>query len=709
MQKKKRVLSYLWPLGFGAILLLIPLLRDVHLESALLVSTIFSFWGSLSAANKKQKNDLRLFASLSLQIFLIFTPLLINGLLTDCITLSGLGFWLLLPLPSLLFGVSIGRFYRVLNFPFPRIFSFVTLLIVGLGVLAYEFFTLPQVYYFNHVWGAWPGPIYDEEVRVTVGLLWFRLTTFLWVILLWWLPAVSASKTHLTIVCLSGALIVFSLFVQPQLGISTPRSTLKSNLNEVIKTEHFHLYFDSSNFDEQERDYWAARHEFHFNQITNQLEIDWPEGEIIESFIYANAWQKKELVGAKATSYVPVWLEQDQLHIAKEHLSGVLKHEMVHVIAKQFGNNLINASWSIGLIEGVAEAIAKDASGVSTLHQIIAAEDSLPSSQDMESALSITGFYSTASSISYTMAGSFVKYLLDNYPIENFKTAYPKSEFEKAYQIPFDTLVTRWKAQLPFNEIDSVDTQVSQFIFSQQSLFQLNCPRKIHPILKGLDDLQFYESLGDTSNALVSIDNLFTKYPDLPLVKQLWSGYQLRTNNFDLLLNEISQSDSAIALQLMKADALFAVNEFELADASLQELLSDSTFINDSNSQDSFTVRSDSLIWSTFFNARYRNKLVDADVFKKLPVPLQWLLINRSISTSHDPLIFAYGEVMLHSVVNPNWFETQESLINMLVYYEHFHLAQKWIDLLMVQNLRARHQERVLEQQEWLEFYQSYH
>ena len=157
-----------------------------------------------------------------------------------------------------------------------------------------------------------------------------------------------------------------SFFIHPQLGISSPRSHLKSELSTVIETDHFRLYFDSTNFDDHERAYWADRHEFHFNQIIDILEIDWPKDRYIESYIYENAWRKKELVGAKFTSYVPVWLDQDQMHIAKEHLDQVLKHELVHVLTKQFGNTLFNASWSIGLIEGVAEAIAKDASSIST-------------------------------------------------------------------------------------------------------------------------------------------------------------------------------------------------------------------------------------------------------------------------------------------------------------------------------------------------------
>lgn len=77
------------------------------------------------------------------------------------------------------------------------------------------------------------------------------------------------------------------------------------------------------------------------------------------------------------------------------------------------------------MIEGIAEAIAKDASPESTLDQIISAESPYPSPQQMKNALSNSGFYSSASSISYTTAGSFVQFLLNNYPVEHFKRRIP--------------------------------------------------------------------------------------------------------------------------------------------------------------------------------------------------------------------------------------------------------------------------------------------
>ncbi|NET38592.1 MAG: hypothetical protein F6K19_42460, partial [Cyanothece sp. SIO1E1] len=225
-KRRKRVISYLVPIGIGLIILPVPLLRDVHLESALVASTFFCFWGAIQAANPAAKNDAKTILNLLKALTLFFIPLLVHGVIANCLTIDGIGLWVLIPIPSLLFGVAVGRFFRLLKFPFSRAFSVVVLLLVALGVLLFEFFTLPQVYYFNHVWGSWPGPIYDEEVRVTMGLIWFRTTTLLWVFILWLLPSIGSSKRSLVLTSILGVLLILSFFFQPQLGISTPRSAL---------------------------------------------------------------------------------------------------------------------------------------------------------------------------------------------------------------------------------------------------------------------------------------------------------------------------------------------------------------------------------------------------------------------------------------------------------------------------------------------------
>lgn len=101
MRKKKWVFSYLLSLAFGVLLLLIPLLRDVHLESAFLVSILITFWGGWKSARLTRNKDLKLLCKGFIYLLMIVLPLLLHGLINDCLTLDGLMIWALLPIPSL--------------------------------------------------------------------------------------------------------------------------------------------------------------------------------------------------------------------------------------------------------------------------------------------------------------------------------------------------------------------------------------------------------------------------------------------------------------------------------------------------------------------------------------------------------------------------------------------------------------------------------
>lgn len=698
----KKTLKNLAPFFLGCLFVLIPLLGDFHFESALIAGTVGCFWGGIASSKLILKRDSVLLLKILRNVYLFGLPLFLFALFIGCLTLDGVLFWFLIPIPSVLFGISIGRFYRKLILPFPVFCTIVTLLLVSLGGLLIEFLLLPQVYFFNHVWGTWPGPIYDETVRVTSSFVYFRLITFGWILLLWLLPHWKASSLRKLIILLTTIALALGYFYLPQLGIITPRSSLQKTFAEY-QTEHFDIYYAPENFTEEDIAYWALKHEFHFQQIIQQLEITWPANQKIESYLYANAWQKKDLVGAKFTSYVPIWLEQDQLHIAKQHLAAVLKHELVHVISKRFGNNLFNGSLSIGLIEGLAESIAKDASPQSTLSQIISAEPPYPSPQQMKLSLSPLGFYSSASSISYTKTGSFVAYLLENYPVSNFKEAYPNADFESAYEISFDSLVLGWHRSLPSIEIDSVDRQVSEFIYSQRSIFQKNCPHLVSPIMELWDTIQFHEANDDVELALPFIEELYEIAPKNLMIKRKWLTSKLENGHYGDVAKAVSDQDSIPAFLFLKADGFAMSGKWDLAYRVLDKIKETISDKDSSRYTYSFEIRQDSTNWQMFGAARY-NELIPPSGNYNLSASTETLIAQEAINESSWGSLPSYGSIILNSTLNVAWFSTYEVLIDHLVYLQEFELAERWIRSVQELELRPRFQERLQEQKEWLLF-----
>lgn len=700
----KKAASYLLPVIIGCIFIPIPLVGDFHFESAMIAAITGAFWAGITTSRTSLKKDSEVIIKITMRVALFGLPLLVFSLITSCLSANGALFWILIPFPAILFGAAIGRFFRKLVAPFPAVLTVLTLLFISLGVLLIEFLTLPQVYYFNHIWGHWPGPIYDETVQVSSSLFYFRGITLLWVLLLWALTdwkksALPKVLSGISIVGLCVGYIFLSEF-----GIVSPRSDLQQKLSYHYQTEHFHLFADEEHFSDEDLEFWALKHEFYFDQIVDQLDVDWPEGRMIESYLYANAWQKKELVGAKFTSYVPIWLEQDQLHIAEEHLEYVLLHELVHVISKQFGNDFFNGSWSIGLIEGLAEAIAKDASSESTLDQIMAAKDRYPTAEEMESALSLLGFYADAGAISYTTSGSFVKYLLENYPVSNFKQAYKTTDIESAYNTSFDNLVEGWHASLPDLEIDSVDQRASNRIFSQQSIFQRPCPHSLTETQKLWDDLQYYRITNQKELEEITLRVLFELNPENLIIKREWARNKLESLDAEQVELSIAVDDPDPVLQIFKADAFALLQKWDQAFAQLEitrGVLPESiprTFTY------SFETRSDTLLWKSFTNARYKNIYPSPDEAETYNSTNTLILNELLIEERFDEIISSYAAVLINQEIREDWFDIYIQLIDQLIYMSEFELASQWIEKVNELELRPRYKERLDEQQYWFDF-----
>lgn len=673
----------------------------------MIAGTIGCFWAGLMASSTLSKSDhIQNFRVLGV-LYLSSIPLLLFALISGCLTLDGIAFWILIPVPSVFLGTAIGRFIKKLKFPYPKLLVISILLFCAFGVLLIEFFMLPQVYFYNHIWGVWPGPIYDEAVKLTDSFLIFRFITLLWIIFLWVLPDWGK---NLRSKLLSGSmLIILTLFYLnlSHSGIISPTNSIKEDLGGHISTRHFEIYFDSDSYTQDEIQYWSTRHEFHFEQITEQLDIDWPKDRKIHSFLYAHAWQKKEITGAKFTSYVPIWLEQDQLHIAKQQLDGVLKHEMVHVISKQFGNSLFNGSWSIGLIEGLAEGIAKDASPRSTLHQIVAAEHPFPNADDMRSALTFSGFYSSAGAISYTTAGSFVEYLLNNHPLDDFKKAYQSAEFDNAYSLPFDELISGWHQTLNKTTLDSVDKQTSEFIFAQRSLFQKNCPHSASNELKLWDKYNYLMASEDTVNAYEVLNDLFENYSGNPLVKAEWIRSKLITGKPDAVINHRVESDSLLNLHVLYADALFMSQGYRQAALYLNKYRTDISNSGIRNFKFTLMLREDSTQWNYLLDQRYSDKLADEYDYLNMNTPNKFLTLDKALELGKFEIALFYLHLLSDGSIVPEWFDIIEKTIHRSAYNGEFEIARELIYLMENSSLRARYKERLSEQSEWLSFLQN--
>jgi hypothetical protein len=488
-------------------------------------------------------------------------------------------------------------------------------------------------------------------------------------------------------------------------GVISPRSYIQKQLGSVKATTHFEIYYDAGSYSQDDIHRLALEHEFYLDEITERLDLAKPDSsQKIESYLYAHPWQKKQLVGAKFTSYVPVWLQQDQLHIAKQQL-GSLKHEMVHVMAKRFGNSLLNASWSIGLIEGLAVALSRDKSPSSTIDQIVVSEKPYPSAKQISHALSLLGFYGGRSTVNYTTTGSLVDYLLKNHPVSNFKEAYRSGDLADAYSKDLEELVANWHLHLDTVTVDSLDQQTAQRLFSMPSLFEKECPHLLSDFAEQVDRYLFYRAEKDTVKYLSHLDSAVALRPDNYGIKAEWSFRNLEAGNHNNVAERASMQDSSAELQMLYADARFLSGQMDFANRHLHQA---KRLLQKKPDQPEalrigIQTRSDSSQWSTYVDLRYRKQLPEQP-FDKLIYRTKIRAIEQAIEREAWDQLRFYAQRLLDDPADLQYFDTYNSLLHILGFLEEWDLADRWMQKLVHLNLRQRYLERLEQQTDWIEF-----
>ncbi|MEK7250297.1 MAG: hypothetical protein AAB209_07745, partial [Bacteroidota bacterium] len=319
----------------------------------------------------------------------------------------------------------------------------------------------PAIFSYNFFFGYFPGLTYDEALDISMSLVLFRILTLILAGALVWMARLLLKHTNINDavwekgVTLLGAmvqgrnvfvtaaiatLVIVTWWFRGELGFDSTSSFIQKRLGEHYETEHFRIFYSRESYNDDEIKWVAAEHEFRLKQITYAMSL--PFKGKIESYIYPSTEVKQRLMGAGNTNVAKPWSQQ--IHITKQSLEATMKHELVHVLVAPFGLPIINASLSAGLVEGVAMAIEWDW-GNRTLHQYGAAMKRFGVSPDISAMMTITGFASQSSSVSYVLAGSFCRYLIDTYGIRNMMLLYRSNNYERIYDKPLSELISEWQ------------------------------------------------------------------------------------------------------------------------------------------------------------------------------------------------------------------------------------------------------------------------
>lgn len=213
--------------------------------------------GGLIAIIKLGKSHFKNFFDLLTQNKILFLsalsfPFLIGLMssffISKCPILDGVLFFLVIAIPSLFFGLATGYY----SFSLTRKYSLWIFLILFLVILLsplVEFFLNPQIYFYNPIFGFYPGTIYDEDLSVDKLLIGYRVCNFIFFTAMIFVADKSSLKENskrflvfLVLLLIASAFIYF----KPALHFATDKVRLEKNLSKSISTEHFQIHFPDS-------------------------------------------------------------------------------------------------------------------------------------------------------------------------------------------------------------------------------------------------------------------------------------------------------------------------------------------------------------------------------------------------------------------------------------------------------------------------------
>lgn len=427
---------------------------------------------------------------------LLIVPLAVLSLnalrVVNCAVDVGLAFWLVLSGGSLLCGQLLGWVATALFRDSTRGQNLFCLAVVGLSILGplAHLALQPPIVGHQLFLGYFSGSIYDEGLSLPSSLVWYRLmhvaaaAVVLAIIEGFW-RAQSGRRWHwMALLAVVGAVACsLTWWHRQDLGIAIDRDYIEAELDGRLETEHFVIHYPRTERFLRQRDELAEDHEYRYAELAEFFDTDPAEDDKIHSYVYASNRQKGRLMGASNTLVAKLWLHE--MHIGwSGYGDHTLAHELAHIFTEPFGAGPLRLSTqsfvgvNMGLVEGAATA-ADWPSEQLTPHRAAAALRRLKLAPDIDQIVGASGFWTQSSGRAYTLVGSFVRYLIDEYGIEAFKKAYPTGDFARAYGTSAASLVDEWREHVDDLELSDEEMELARFLYDRPSIFDKVCARHL--------------------------------------------------------------------------------------------------------------------------------------------------------------------------------------------------------------------------------------
>ena len=416
-------------------------------------------------------------------LFLATLPLALSLLslvwLPNCSLWDGIVFYFEIAYPSALIGCAFGIAFamRIKNRRFARV-SYIVFWVVTLILSLQPGYTNPQLFTYGWQYGFFPGFVWDEAMELTNTYLFSRLEQVSWLVLVFSILFILRGKRSWPVAIPALLVTVMFSIAHDDLGITRSSSAVRKSLGtEVSVAKGVTIVSSRGSITADALELIRRDVRWYLYDIRKRFELT-DTTHPITIFLYPSTDDLFDQIGTRSASIAKPWL--GQVHITMSNL-GSLKHELSHVLLREFGVWPFYASFSTGLTEGAAMSVEPKYDGLYTLDEHAARILQLHYAEGVQSVMAFTGFASNASQKSYVLAGSFSRYLLKQYGPKPFEKVYRSLSFVGAYGKPIDTLESEWKHSLGqyMTPLDPNDSLRLRYYYDRMSIINQPCIRRI--------------------------------------------------------------------------------------------------------------------------------------------------------------------------------------------------------------------------------------
>lgn len=223
----------------------------------------------------------------------------------------------------------------------------------------------------------------------------------------------------------------------------------------------------------------------------------------VTAYLFADAGQKRQLMGAAGVSIAKPWRREIYVH-ASGYPHGSLGHELAHVLVGEFGRGPFQIAARLGgwlpdpgLIEGVAVA-AQPARGDLTTQQWAKAMRDIGVLPSLSELFGLT-FFGRHSRTAYTAAGSFVSYVHRRFGAQTVQRWYGGTSLSELTGERIETLEEAWHESLDALELSAAALVQAKARFDRPGVFSRRCP---HVVDAKLMAAGYLHAVGDQEGSL---------------------------------------------------------------------------------------------------------------------------------------------------------------------------------------------------------------